>query len=92
MRSIHRTREMMGENFLEMTLPYFNGTEVRFRAIAALLVGGIYYTILHTRHNGTMFTNVNLSTNTGNEKMLTAIDQILDFVFEHTNKNHIAGK
>jgi len=49
MRSIHRTREATGQKLLELTDQHFAGTGVNFRAVAALLVAGIYYTILHTR-------------------------------------------
>ncbi|SDH48073.1 TetR/AcrR family transcriptional regulator [Mucilaginibacter gossypii] len=81
MRSIHRTREMMGQQVLEMADPYLNNPSVNFRAIAALLVGGIYYTILHTRHNGGLFTDIDLSTDSGREDILKAIDQVIDMAF-----------
>jgi AcrR family transcriptional regulator len=82
MRSIHRTRETMGQHFLELTDPYFAESKVSFRAVAALLVGGIYYTILHTRHNGGMFSDVNLASDTGRQDMLNAIDQVIDLIFD----------
>ena len=52
MRRIHRTRGLMGQQLLEITDEHLATEVVNFRAIAALLVGGIYYTILHSRHNG----------------------------------------
>ncbi|MEO7215153.1 MAG: TetR/AcrR family transcriptional regulator [Mucilaginibacter sp.] len=81
MRSIHRTREMMGQQVLEMADPYLNKSSINFRAIAALIVGGIYYTILHTRYNGGLFTDLDLSTDTGREDILTAIDQLVNIAF-----------
>lgn len=81
MRSIHRTREMMGQQVLEMADPYLNNSSINFRAIAALLVGGIYYTILHTRHNGGLFTDIDLSTDSGRDDILKAIDQVIDMAF-----------
>jgi AcrR family transcriptional regulator len=81
MRSIHRTREAMGQQFLQLTDKFLAKNALNFRAIAALLVGGIYYTILHTRHNGGMFSDIDLSTDAGKNDMLAAIDQILDLVF-----------
>ena len=85
MRSIHRTREAMGQQFLELTDPYFSKSQVNFRAIAALLVGGIYYTILHTRHNGGMFSDVDLSKPAGRQDILNAIDVILEMTFRLSN-------
>jgi AcrR family transcriptional regulator len=81
MKSIHNTREFMGKQFLEMSDPYLEKKAVNFRAIAALLVGGIYYMILHTRHNGGMFSDVNLATDRGKADILNAIDQIVDMAF-----------
>lgn len=85
MRSIHRTREAMGQQLLELTDPYFAKSQINFRAVAALLVGGIYYTILHTHHNGGMFSDVNLATETGKNDILKAIDQILNLLFENVS-------
>jgi hypothetical protein len=48
MKSIHNARESMGQRFLELTDEHFKKSDVNLRAIGALLVGGIYYTILHT--------------------------------------------
>jgi AcrR family transcriptional regulator len=86
MRSIHRTRETMGQQLLELTDPYFAEIKLSFRAVAALLVGGIYYTILHTRHNGGMFSDVNLATDSGRQDMLNAIEQLVDLVFDKAGK------
>jgi len=69
MRSIHNTRESMGEDFLQLTDARFAGGGVNFRAIAALLVGGIYYTILHTVYNGGTFTGIDLNTQNGKDEM-----------------------
>ena len=52
MKSIHNVRESMGQKMLELTDEHFKNSNVNFRAIGALLVGGIYYTILHTINNG----------------------------------------
>jgi AcrR family transcriptional regulator len=49
------------------------------------LMRGIYYTILHTRHNGGMFSDVNLATESGQQDILDAIDQILNLLFENVS-------
>jgi len=84
MRSIHRTRESMGQDLLELTDPYLSENKVNFRAVAALLVGGIYYTILHSRFNGGKFADVDLKTDSGRKAILQAIDDIVELVFERS--------
>lgn len=86
MRSIHRTRELMGQQLMEITDEHLATEVVNFRAVAALLVGGIYYTILHSRHNGGMFSGVDLSKPSGQEQIVEAIDLVLDLVFEKAAK------
>lgn len=82
MRSIHNVRESMGEEILELAAPHFAGGKVNFRAIAALLVGGIYYTILHTVNNGGSFAGMDLNTAEGKEDMLKAIGQIVGWAYQ----------
>lgn len=86
MRSIHRTRELMGQQLLELTDPYLAENKVNFRAIAALLVGGIYYTILHTRHNGGMFSDVDLSSEKGRNDIREAIEFVIESSFNPPGK------
>jgi AcrR family transcriptional regulator len=83
MKSIHNTRESMGQEFLELTDSHFANGNVNFRAIAAILVGGIYYTILHTVYNGGKFAGIDLNTNAGKEDILKAIGQIVNWAFTH---------
>ena len=84
MRSIHNTRENLGEKFLEVTDSHFKNGEVNFRALASLLVGGIYYTILHTVYNGGTFTGVDLNSSTGKEDILKTISQIVKWAYKNT--------
>jgi AcrR family transcriptional regulator len=82
MRSIHETRELMGKQLLDMTEPYLKNKTTNFRAVAALLVGGIYYTILHTRVHGGKFTDVDLSTDMGLNEILNAIEEVVSITFD----------
>ena len=87
MRSIHNVRESLGQQLFELTDTHFNQTHVNFRAVAALLVGGIYYSILHTRHNGGKFSDIDISTEQGREEMLRAIEMIVSWAFLASNTN-----
>ena len=82
MRSIHNTRETLGEEFLNMSDRHFQDSKVNFRAIAALLVGGIYYTVLHTVYNGGTFVGMDLNTQNGKEDLLKAIGQIVHWAYQ----------
>lgn len=81
LQSIHNARESIGQDFLEMTDPYFENSPVNFRAVAALLVGGIYYIVLHTRNNGHQFADINLKTEEGRSAILGTLDQIVNWAF-----------
>lgn len=82
MKSIHNAREATGQSLLQMTDEHFKGKKVNFRAIAALLVGGIYYTILHMQVNGGQFCDMDISTPDGQEALLSTIEQIVGWAFE----------
>lgn len=83
MKSIHKARESTGQSLFEMTDPHFKDRKVNFRAIAALLVGGIYYTILHMRFNGGSFCDLDISKAEGQKELVTAIEQIVGWAFEN---------
>ncbi|QXV63958.1 TetR/AcrR family transcriptional regulator [Mucilaginibacter sp. 21P] len=82
MRSVHRAREAKGQELLQMADQYLKNDQLNFRAVAALLVGGIYYMILHTRHNGAVFSDIDLSEPNGRQHIINAIETILTMVFE----------
>lgn len=81
MRSIHNVRENLGQKILEKTDGHFENSKINFRAVAALLVGGIYYTVLHTRSNGFNFAGIDLKTKTGVGAILETIANIVDWAF-----------
>ncbi len=82
MKSIHNARESMGQKFFELTDEHFKQTDVNFRAIGALLVGGIYYTVLHTIYNGGKFADLDISTEEGQKEILKAIGQIVGWAYK----------
>ncbi len=51
MRSISETREREGLKLLALADPYFRESGISFRAVSALIVGGIYYMVLHGVYN-----------------------------------------
>jgi len=81
MRSIHNVRENLGQEFLDLSDAHFQGGTVNFRAVAALLVGGIYYTILHTVNNGGTFAGIDLNTKSGKDEISKALAQIVHWAY-----------
>ena len=86
MRSIHNARESLGQNFLELADEHFGNSKVNFKAVAALLVGGIYYTVLHTTYNGSTFTGLDINSQAGNDEILKAIGQIVGWAYQEGEK------
>lgn len=89
MKSIYNVREMFAQNIFKLTDTDFENSEVNFRAISALLVGGIYYTILHTMHNGNIVCGIDVRSEEGNEAFLKAISQIVQWAFEAAQKDKL---
>jgi AcrR family transcriptional regulator len=88
MRSIHNARENTGQKLLQLSDLHFNNSQVNFRAIAAIIVGGIYYTVLHTLYNGSNFTDMNISSEAGQREILRAIEQIVDWAYNAAEKSN----
>jgi len=86
MKSIHNARESMGQKLLELTDVHFKGSNVNFRAIGALLVGGIYYTILHTIYNGGTFTDLDIKSDQGQFEIQKAIEQIVGWAYQEAER------
>ncbi|SHM93920.1 TetR/AcrR family transcriptional regulator [Mucilaginibacter sp. OK098] len=81
MRSIHNVRENIGHEILERTDDHFKNSDINFRAVAALLVGGIYYIILHTRKNGYHFADLDLKSEEGTQAIIETVAKIVDWAY-----------
>jgi AcrR family transcriptional regulator len=83
MRSIHNTRELMAEPILELADQKFKNAMVKFRPIAVLLLGGIYYANIHAMYNGNMMCGMDIKSPQGQMDIMKAIQQILEWSYEH---------
>ena len=81
MNSVGNARESLGEDFFELTEPYFKGSDVNFQAIASLLVSGIYYLVLHAKKNKSTQCGIDINTEEGRNEILKAIRQIIKWSF-----------
>ena len=87
LRSIHNVRESMGQDLLQKTDQHFERSGINFRAVAGLLVGGIYYMVLHTLNNGYNFVDINLESEEGMKAVLETLDNVVDWAFEAASKH-----
>jgi len=81
MRSIHNVRETIGHEILVRTDSHFKNSVINFRAVAALLVGGIYYMILHTRKNGYHFADLDLKSEEGTKAIIETVAKIVELAY-----------
>ncbi|WCT13388.1 TetR/AcrR family transcriptional regulator [Mucilaginibacter jinjuensis] len=86
MFEIAEEREKLGETFFNSADPYFANTDVDLRAVAGLLVGGIYYMVLHAKSNDSLFCQIDVNSPEGLERIKNAIKQILKDTYAKAEK------
>lgn len=77
MFEIAEQRERLGEAFFKLAEQDLPGKDVDLRAVAGLLVAGIYYMVLHAKSNDSLFCGINVNTMEGQNRIKSAIQQIL---------------
>lgn len=83
LKKLVEQREEVGEGlFKNITDPHFGDRSDEYRAITALLIGGIYHLNMYNAHNGTTFCGINLKTEDGRNKIEKAIVDIIDFAYQ----------
>jgi len=82
MRSISEKREEEGAKLLALTNAHFADTTISFRAIVALLLGGIYYLVLHAESNKSTVAGIDVAKEKDRTEVLQAIEQILTWAWE----------
>jgi AcrR family transcriptional regulator len=82
MASISRIRESRGGEFLNVTDELFDGTSIDFRAIASVLVGGIYYITLHCKNNDSTFCGLNLQDPKDRDRIPAALKAMITIAFD----------
>ncbi|QKJ28399.1 TetR/AcrR family transcriptional regulator [Mucilaginibacter mali] len=77
MYEVAETREQLGAHFFELADKELDRAKVDLRAVAGLLVGGIYYMVLHAKSNDSLFCQIDVNTKEGIERIKSAISTIL---------------
>lgn len=84
LNSISNVREIIGHVIFEKMDTVFKDTGINLRAVSALLVSGIYYMILHARKNESTVCEINVRSEAGQQEILKAVRQIINWAFERT--------
>lgn len=81
LNSICKVREEFGEKVFEKSDKFLKNSNVNFRAISALLVGGIYFMVLHAKKNDSLACSIDINSSEGRKEIIRAIRQIVSWSF-----------
>jgi len=87
MRSISDNREAQGAELLAKASPYFVPAGISFKAVTGLLLGGIYYFVLHASANKSTVCGIDVNQASDRETVLKTIGQIIEWAFAATGPN-----
>ncbi|RKR82102.1 TetR family transcriptional regulator [Mucilaginibacter gracilis] len=85
---ISEEREREGARLLEKTDPFFGGSGVNFRAVVSLLLGGIYYIVLHAKTNKSTVSGMDANKKSDRAELHRTIGQILDWAWQASEQQH----
>jgi len=82
LRELDMKRENIGNQLLnEVFDGHFQGTDKNFRAMYALLMGGVYYLTLHAKMQENPFCGIDLQEPSGQEEIKKALKQFIDLAY-----------
>jgi AcrR family transcriptional regulator len=81
MRTACQAREKEGLRLLELADAHFRGSGISLKAVMALLVGGIYFNVLHESADAGTMAGMDIKNEKDFEAMLAAIAQIIEWAF-----------
>ncbi|WP_343521843.1 TetR/AcrR family transcriptional regulator [Pedobacter sp.] len=82
LKELDLKRETIGDQILsEVVDGYFKNTDKNFRAIYALLMGGVYYLTLHAKMQENPFCGIDIQQPAGEQAIKDALKQILDITY-----------
>jgi AcrR family transcriptional regulator len=79
LKSISQAREVDGAKLLDKTDVFFRNTNVNFRAVIALMLGGVYYMVLHAKTNNSVVCGMNLNEVKDRDEVLKTIGQLISW-------------
>jgi len=82
LKELDLTREDIGNRVLsEVFDGHFEDSDKNFRAIYAILMGGVYYLTLHAKMQENPFCGIDLQELSGQEEIKKALKQLIDLVY-----------
>jgi len=81
MRTACQAREKEGVRLLELADAHFRGSGISLKAVMALLVGGIYFNVLHESADAGTMAGVDIKNEKDFQAMLDAIAQVVEWAF-----------
>lgn len=87
MRRVSEEREIEGAKLLNMADPFFGGSGVSFKAVEALLLGGIYYVIMHAENNQSTVCGIDANLERDRTVLLDTISQVIGWAWEKAVEN-----
>lgn len=92
MREISERREALGSEVFALTDSFFEGTSVDIRAISGILLGGIYYQILHSNATGGEFCEIGTDEEERKGRLFSSLDSIIKWAYEEAYKQNMDKK
>jgi len=89
LNDLSKKRETMGEELLKLTDPYFKDSDINFRAVSAIIICGIYYSVLHTKKNKSTLCGLDLNTESGRKEITKAVKKIVELCFGSKKKKSV---
>jgi len=86
MREIADEREAFGETLFKKSKSTFRNTDVNFRATEALLIGGIYYLVLHARANGSTFCGLDINKDKDYKTIKQTFGRLVEWTYAEAKK------
>jgi len=84
---INEEREKIGDIFMDLCTPHFEGTPIHIRERIALLIGGIYFLVLYSKKTKGNFCQIDLNTEQSMENVRISIAQMINEAFVQVKKD-----
>lgn len=81
LREISQEREAQAEPIAKLTDEHFKDSEVNFRAVLALMLGGIYYVVWHASTSNSKICGIDINEERDRLALQKAIRQVIDAVW-----------
>jgi AcrR family transcriptional regulator len=86
LRSVSDARELDGAKLLSLAQPYFIHSNVSFKAVIALLLGGTYYLVLHSESNKSTVSGIDINWERDMDLIFKTIGQIIGWAWDNAKQ------